>query len=64
MDSASAQRVGMQVEALLFEPLLQSLFPDSGPLGGYGRGELAFELARADSGGFGAILERALEAHR
>ena len=64
MDSVTARGVGEQFEALLIAPMLEPLFGESFPLGGFGVDALARTIARHDGSGFAAAVAARLEGVR
>ena len=63
VDSLSAQRVGMTLEALFLESTFKPLAKGFDALGEYGIGALAQSIAQRDPRGFGSLIAAQLEGH-
>lgn len=63
VDSLSAQRVGMTLEALFLETTLKPLAAGFDALGDYGVGALAQSIAQRDPRGFGSLIAARLQGH-
>ncbi|MGA8534968.1 MAG: hypothetical protein WB615_12745 [Candidatus Tumulicola sp.] len=61
MDRAANFQVGAGFESLLLAPMLRSLFPAAGVLGGDGLELVAREIAAHDGSGFADVIAAQLE---
>jgi hypothetical protein len=61
VDSAAALKVGVALEALLLQPMLQPMARQFDALGSYGIGLIAQRVAENDNHGFAELVARRLE---